>query len=110
MNEQTLSRHLETHALAIVSLVLSILGLAAVLPLVGPIGAIVSGRIARREIQANPERYTGDGLARAGIVLGWVGLALDALIALAICAALMFFMTVRVEGGPSAPVVVPVQP
>jgi hypothetical protein len=70
------------YGLAIVSLVLSLLGmipfpfiLFPVLPLIGPIAGIITGKIARREIRANPSRYTGEGYAKAGVILGWIGIA-----------------------------------
>jgi hypothetical protein len=65
-----------THSLAIISLVLSILGLMPVLPVVGSIGGIVTGIIARREIAAKPDQFTGDGIAKAGVILGWIGIAI----------------------------------
>jgi hypothetical protein len=64
------------HILSIASLVFATLGLLPVLPIVGSIAAIVTGIIARREIRARPDLYTGDGTARAGIILGWLGLAI----------------------------------
>lgn len=91
MSEQSITHRPSTHALAIVSLVLSILGLAAILPLVGSIGGIVTGIISRREINARPELYAGDGIAKAGIILGWVGIALGLLI---VCGLLLFLMPV----------------
>jgi Domain of unknown function (DUF4190) len=38
-----------------------------------------SGYAARREIRNNPERIEGQGMATAGIVLGWVGIGTLAL-------------------------------
>lgn len=81
-----------THALAIVSLILSILGLVGVLPLVGSIGGIISGRIAQQEIQAKPEQYSGEGLARAGVIMGWVGIVIGLLLVCLAGLAFMFFM------------------
>ena len=78
-NSQTIYRA-PTHPLAIVSLVLSILGLMPILPLVGSIAGIVTGRIARREIRSNPTLNSGDGIAQAGIILGWIGVGLVLLI------------------------------
>ncbi|HET6699279.1 MAG TPA: DUF4190 domain-containing protein [Nocardioidaceae bacterium] len=40
------------------------------------VAAIVLGRMARREIAANPATLTGAGMARAGFILGIVGTAL----------------------------------
>ena len=62
---------------AIASLVLGIAGLV-IFPLVPSILAIVLGRSAKRDIRERPG-LGGEGLATAGIVLGWVGVALVAL-------------------------------
>jgi hypothetical protein len=62
---------------AIASLVLGIAGLV-IFPLVPSILAIVLGRSAKRDIRQRPG-LEGEGLATAGIVLGWVGVALIAL-------------------------------
>jgi hypothetical protein len=73
-----------THPLAIISLVLSVLGLMPVLPVVGSIGGIVTGMIARREIAGKPDQLTGDGFAKAGIILGWIGIGLALLVVIAV--------------------------
>jgi hypothetical protein len=86
-----------THALAVVSLVLSILGLIGVLPLVGSIGGIISGRIARKEILEKPALHSGEGIARAGIVLGWIGVAIALVFACLILLAVLFFIPVGVR-------------
>lgn len=91
MNEPTAVYRPPMHVLAIVSLVLSISGLMPVLPVVGSIAGIVTGMIARKEIRAAPGQYTGDGLARAGIILGWIGLALGVL---AVCGILLFIFPI----------------
>ena len=62
---------------AIASLVLGIAGLV-IFPLVPSILAIFLGRSAKRDIRQRPG-LGGEGLATAGIVLGWVGVALIAL-------------------------------
>jgi hypothetical protein len=81
-----------THTLAIVSLVLSILGLIGILPLVGSIGGIVSGKIAQQEIAQNPHMHGGDGMARAGVILGWIGVALAILGACIVILAFALFI------------------
>ena len=83
-----------SHALAILSLVLGILGLTPILPLVGSIAAIVTGMIARREILARPHEYSGESMARAGIILGWIGIGL---LLLVVCAALLFLVPLSVR-------------
>lgn len=89
-----------THQLAIVSLVLSILGLIMVLPLVGSIGAVISGNMSLREIREKPTQFSGDNLARAGVIMGWVGIALAVLALVLVCLALLFFMPVSTQTFP----------
>lgn len=60
----------ETSVMAIVSLVSGILGWTLV-PWLGSIVAIITGHMARNEIRANPATKEGDGLALAGLILGW---------------------------------------
>ncbi|MEU4570524.1 DUF4190 domain-containing protein [Micromonospora sp. NPDC023956] len=66
----------QTNSLALVSLILSVMGVASCVT--APIGAIL-GHVARRQIRERGE--DGDGLAKAGIIVGWV---LTGLIGLAI--------------------------
>lgn len=96
MKSEVYEQSPSTHVLAVVSLILSILGLVPLLPVVGSIGGIITGRIARREIEENPQLLRGEGMARAGIVLGWVGLGLAVLIGVVVLAALVFFIPVRI--------------
>jgi hypothetical protein len=71
----------QTESTAVASLVLGILGFVAC-PVVCSILAIVFGNQARDRIRANPA-LEGENLAKAGIILGWVGLGLFALSILA---------------------------
>ena len=89
-----------THQLAIVSLVLSILGLIMILPLVGSIGAVISGNMSLREIREKPTQYSGENLARAGVIMGWVGIALAVLALVLLCLALLFFIPVSTQTFP----------
>jgi len=66
-----------TSGYAIASLILGIAGFV-VFPVVPSILAIVFGLKAREELRRNPA-VDGEGLATAGIVLGWVGIALTAI-------------------------------
>ena len=79
----------QTHTLAIVSLIFGILGLVGICPGLGAIVAVITGGMAQREIQADPARYTGDGLAKAGLILGWIGIGLAAL---GVCAVIAYFL------------------
>jgi len=59
---------------AIASLACAIGGLT-VIPLIGSILGVVLGGVARKRIQQDPS-LDGDALAKAGVIIGWVGLAL----------------------------------
>jgi hypothetical protein len=84
----------QTSGLAIGSLVSSVLGIFMCF-FVGQIVGIVLGHMARKEIRASQGRITGDGLATAGIITGWVGIVLDVLIVLFM---VFFFMAAAVAG------------
>ena len=66
-----------TSGLAIASLALGVIGFFAV-PVIASIIAIVLGSQAQKEIARDPT-VEGAGLARAGIILGWIGLVLGIL-------------------------------
>ncbi len=74
-----------TNSLAIVSLVFGILAwVPPVLPFIGALVAVVCGHAARSEIRrAPPGTVEGDGMALAGLILGWIQIAL-AIIALGV--------------------------
>jgi uncharacterized membrane protein len=67
-----------TSGLAVASLVLGLGGLT-VLPLLGSILAIIFGYMARNEVRQRPHEVSGEGLAVAGIVLGWIAVGLAVL-------------------------------
>ena len=62
-----------TNGHAVVALVLGILGWTLI-PFLGSLGAIVFGHLARGQIRRQPQ--DGDGLALAGLILGWISVAL----------------------------------
>jgi hypothetical protein len=66
-----------TSGKAIASLILSLLGLVGVLPLIGSILGIIFGNQAKGEIARSGGDLAGEGLAQAGVIIGWVGLALN---------------------------------
>jgi hypothetical protein len=59
--------------MAIVSLVLGILGLVLFFG-VASIPAVITGHVARKQIREREE--DGDGIALAGLILGWIGTGL----------------------------------
>ena len=64
-----------TNALAVVSLVAGILGWS-LLPFLGSVIAIVTGHLARAELRRNPDTQEGDGFALAGLILGYLAVAM----------------------------------
>lgn len=66
-----------TDPLAIWSLVLGILAFMCCIPFVPSVLAVVLGGQSRQRIRASGGTLTGDGLAQAGVILGWIGIALD---------------------------------
>jgi len=77
-----------TSTTAVLSLVFGIVCWVA-LPFIGAVAAVICGHVARGEIRrAPPGSIEGDGMAIAGLVLGWVHLAL---FLLAFVAIMLFF-------------------
>jgi uncharacterized protein DUF4190 len=82
MNEQNVPQSYQPvipqSTLAIISLIAGIGGFTF-LPLIGSIIALLTGYAARKETRAAPPTASGDGMATAGIVLGWVQIGLGAI-------------------------------
>lgn len=64
-----------TSTAAILSLVFGILAWVG-LPLLGSVIAVIAGSMARAEIRNSGGAIQGDGFAVAGLILGWLQLAL----------------------------------
>ncbi|HEY6308432.1 MAG TPA: DUF4190 domain-containing protein [Candidatus Angelobacter sp.] len=73
MQPQTLVAPTEDKA--VISMVLGILSLVSFSILAG-IPAIILGKMSRDNIRANPGRYSGEGMATAGVVMGWISVGL----------------------------------
>jgi hypothetical protein len=69
----------QTSNLALFSLILGILSWVF-LPFIAAIGAVITGHMARREIRGAAGRFTGEGLATAGLILGYLNLGLSLLV------------------------------
>lgn len=65
-------------SMAIVSLVAGILGFTF-FPFIGSIVAVITGGMAKKEIQNSGGTLGGEGLAKAGVILGWIGIGLGVL-------------------------------
>jgi hypothetical protein len=76
-----------TSTLAVISLVAGILGWT-LLPFLGSLGAIITGHMARSEIRRSAGTVDGNGLAIAGLVLGWGSVVVTVI---GILLAVMFF-------------------
>ena len=81
---------LPSSTLAIVSLVAGILGFMG-LPIIASIVAIWAGYTARQVTRAVPPKASGDGMATAGIVMGWIQIGLAAV---TICCFAAYFVFV----------------
>lgn len=86
---------LETNSLAVISLISGILSWFF-LPIIGSVVAIITGHMAKSEIRKHPGIYSGDGLATAGLILGYIQVALGLL---TLCLIALFIV-----GGISLPV------
>jgi hypothetical protein len=85
-----------TNSLAVVSLVFGILAYVC-LPGLGALVAVICGHSARSEIRhAPPGSVEGDGMALAGLILGW--LQLGFIFALLCVALLIFFGALAFRG------------
>ncbi|WP_374247938.1 DUF4190 domain-containing protein [Thermomonas sp.] len=73
----------QTNSLAVVSLVCGILGWT-LLPFLGSLVAIICGHMARSEIRRSPDTQEGDGLAVAGLVLGYLVIGVSALVVIGV--------------------------
>jgi len=65
-----------TDGQAIAALILGILGVIGVCPVVGSIIALILGRSAEKRIEASGGTIGGEGLAKAGWILGIIGIGL----------------------------------
>jgi len=77
----------QTSSFAVVALVAGILGWT-LLPLLGSLCAIIFGHMARSEIRRSNGQLDGDGLAIAGLVMGWLLVVLGIVV---VAAFLLFF-------------------
>lgn len=95
MNEQNEPQYisnnvLPTSTLAIVSMIAGILGFTLA-PVVATVVALVTGYMARKETRSIPPTASGDGLATAGIIMGYVQIGL---IVLSVCCFAAYFVFV----------------
>lgn len=63
----------KTNTLAIISMIASILGFILILPFIGSLAGVIMGHISLGQIKKTGEG--GRGMALAGTIVGWIGLA-----------------------------------
>jgi hypothetical protein len=87
-NSQTYGYGSQTSSLAVISL---IAGIASyfIVPLLGAIAAIITGNMAKKEIDQSQGRLTGSGMANWGRILGWINLALSLV---GVCVGIVFLV------------------
>ncbi len=81
---------LPSSTLAIISLIAGILGFT-LFPLIASIVAVWTGYEARKETRSVPPRASGDGMATAGIVMGWIQIALTVI---SVCLVIVYFVVI----------------
>jgi uncharacterized membrane protein YvbJ len=84
----------QTEGLAVASLVLGLAGFF-VCPVVCSIIAVIVGYHARRKLQSDPT-LEGEGLAKAGVIVGWAGIAVGLVAIIGIIAAMFAGVNVDV--------------
>jgi phosphate/sulfate permease len=75
-----------TSSLSLTSMIMGVLGWTLV-PIVGGIIAVITGHMAKKEIRQSNGLLGGDGIATAGLILGYSNLTLG----LCVCLALILF-------------------
>ncbi len=86
-SQTQLAAPVRTSPLAIVALVAGIAGWTF-FPVIGGVGAVITGHFARDEIRKSQGRLEGDSMATAGLILGYACLAVAFLV---VVLAILFF-------------------
>lgn len=95
---QPLPQNPDTNGKAITAFVLGLGGIF-ICPVILSVAAIVLGGQARGEIAGSQGQQKGQGLAKAGVILGWISLALTLLFIIAIVAFGVFAEDSDDDGG-----------
>lgn len=84
----------KTNGLAVASLILSIVGFLWLLPLIGSLAGAIMGHIALGQIKRTGE--SGRGMALAGVIIGWAG------VALVVLGVVLLFVIIAASAGSSS--------
>lgn len=98
MNQQNYPQNasytvLPSSTLATISMIAGILGFL-MFPVIASVVAIWTGYEARKETRSVPPKATGDGMATAGIVMGWIQIGLFVITICCVVAYFGFFATI----------------
>jgi hypothetical protein len=85
--EYTSSPFAETNILALISLISGVLAWLGLFGL-GGLVAVVTGHIAKNQIRGSMGQQTGEGVATAGLVLGYLNIVMTLLV---LCLAVLMF-------------------
>ncbi len=69
--QQQLPPSVPTNTMALTSMIAGIIGWT-IAPLLGSLAAIITGHMAKRELREGMGRESGDGMATAGLVMGYL--------------------------------------
>jgi magnesium-transporting ATPase (P-type) len=89
---------LPSSTLAMVSMIAGILSFT-LFPFIASIVAIWAGYEARKETRSVPPKASGDGMATAGIVMGWIQIGLTVVGICCVIAYFGFFITIFATSG-----------
>ncbi len=62
--------------LALVSVLLAAAAWVLQFHIFASVPAVICGHMARKKIKNDPEKYGGDGMAKAGVIIGWINIVL----------------------------------
>jgi hypothetical protein len=62
--------------LALVSVLLAAAAWVLQFHIFASVPAVICGHMARKRIKNDPEKYGGDGMAKAGVIIGWINIVL----------------------------------
>jgi len=79
--------------MALASMILGILGWT-IIPTIGSVAAIITGHMAKNEIKNSMGALGGDGMATAGLVLGYANIAIGLCVCLAVVGMLAMGLTI----------------
>ena len=79
--------------MALASLILGILGWT-IAPGLASIAAIITGHMAKNEIKASMDQLGGDGMATAGLIMGYASVAIVLCVCLAMAGMMAFGLSI----------------